>query len=140
MLSATNWQISNSETECKNPSPNTHCGMPGLPSLLSCTGEGYSTLTGSPGKTFFPEHCGSAISVTQLQHLPRSLHHVTRCEAFHGNSGSQASLRGPIPERPAAKRCSSQPPPASPTSTGIVAAILHLFCSFGPVRLSLTLP
>ena len=61
-------------------------------------GRAYSAFTGSQGERLLPEHCGSAISVTQLQHLPSSLHHVTRCEAFHGNMTCRLPFGAPSPK------------------------------------------
>lgn len=135
LLSAKNWRISNPETEQRDPCPNTSssalCGIPGLPRLLSCTGEGYSVLSGSPGKPFPRALWLSHFSDT-ITALAKELASCNTLRGFARQRGSQASLRGPIPERPAAKCCSSQPPPASPTSTGTAAGILHLFLLLQP--------
>lgn len=48
-------------------------------------------------QNLLPEHCGSAISVTQSQRLPSSLHHVTCCEAFHGSTARELPFGGPSP-------------------------------------------
>lgn len=101
VLSATNWQISNPETEHKKPSPNTS-SLSTLwypwPSQTALVQQGrVQCARRLTRKNLFPEHCGSAISVTQLQHLPRSLHHVTCCEAFHGNTARKLPFGGPSP-------------------------------------------
>lgn len=70
-------------------------------------------------------HCVSATSVTQLQHLPSSLHHVTCCEAFHSNMTHNLPFGGPFPKA----MLQLLTPVSFPTSVWTVAGILDLFCS-----------
>lgn len=141
VLSTTNWQISNPETEHKKPSPN----MSSLSTLWypwpSQTAPRKGTVRSQAHQEKpFPWALWLSHFSDTITALAKELASCNMLRGFSQQRGLQASLRGPIPERPAAKRCSSQPPPASPTSTGTVAGILHLFCSFSPVEFSLTLP
>lgn len=80
-------------------------------------------------QTFFPQHCGSAISVTQLQHLPSSLHHVTCCEAFHGNTTHTVSPSAPKALLQSAATPSTHKPPPPLQVRWTAARILYL-CGF----------
>lgn len=146
VLSATNWQISNPKTEHKNLSSTTSTFLSqhfvvslAFPDCCRAPGKGTARSQAHQEKPFpwalWLSHFSDTITA-----LAKELASCNTLRGFSRQRGSQASLRGPIPERPAAKCCSSQPPPASPTSTGTGAGILHLSCSFSPAELSLTLP
>lgn len=87
-------------------------------------GPGCGAFACSQGRTSSPSDA-SAISVTQLQRLPSRLHHVTRCEAFHGSTARKLPFGGPFPKAPL------QPPAtrAFPHLCASSSGDLRLLCS-----------